>query len=349
MKKNTSPATTTPNEAAEYLLGNKKHAGYTKSVAIYNALKIHIDGEFPHQLIGERRPNESERIFKFRQTIYQPVTQDTPNRVITSLGKIRRSPDWAIKYPDTEVANRIAEGEQLADYLDANFPIHTSITNWAFKVMLKNMLGDPNAVAVVLPSNIYTPAGEYIKPIPIIFHSPDVLAYEHDKFAAFKYKAFEVADGKDNGQNDRYLLVTPTMLQWVYIRDNSVILAEQYAHNLGYLPIKRLGGTYCKTYGAQTIYESFISPMLPYLNEAAREYSDHQAEILQHIFSETWEWASQGCNTCKNELGISIGQIKNTKNVAGKALVKCPDCNGTGISPYNKLIIRPSKIGRAHV
>jgi hypothetical protein len=331
---------TPAQEAAEYLLSGKRHAGYTESVKIYEALRIHIEGLYPDQLIATRRPNESEKIWKFRKDIYQPITKDTPNRVITSLGKIRRSPDWAIKYPDAPANSKIAEGELLSDYLEKNYPYHTSITNWVFKIALKSMLGDPNALAVILPSNIYAPAGEYVKPIALIFNSPNVIAYEEGRFAILKYKGFD----NDKGGRENYLIVTPTSIEWTYITNKkTIVIADSYAHDLGYLPVIRLGGTFCVNHGAQTIYESYLSPMLPYLNEAAREYSDHQAEILQHIFSETWEWASQGCNTCKNELGISVGQIKNPKNVTGKSLIKCPDCSGTGISPYNKLVIRPAK------
>lgn len=341
------PAKPTPIVLAnDYLLGKKRHAAYAETVKIYNDLRVHIEGEYPEALISERRPNESEKIWKFRKTIYQPITKDTPNRVITSLGKIRRSPDWAIKYPETKVENRILEAERLSLYLEKNYPYHISITNWAFKIMLKNMIGDPNAVMLVMPINIAPAAGEYYKPIPLIFHSPDVLAFEADKFAVLKYKNGEVRKGSTNNYLDeqKFIIATPETIQWVQVKNNAVVVLDEFVHNLGYLPVKRLGGVYCKTHFGQTVYESFIDPMLPYLNEAAREYSDHQAEILQHIFSETWEWASQNCNKCKNELGISIGQIKSTaKNATGKTLVKCPDCNGTGISPYNKLIIRPAK------
>lgn len=321
-----------------YIAGGKRHAAYRTTVDIYDALKIHIKGEYPEKLIGERRPNESDKIWAFRKAIYQPITKDTPNRVITSLGKIRRSPDWSIKYPDTELDNKIPEGESLSDYFGKNYPYHTSLTNWAFKIMLKNMITDPNAVLIIVPSNINHTATELLKPIPLTFHSPDVLGYEAGEFVLVKYKDKETQTGEGLM---KYIAVDKEKIQWLVNDGKSIRIADEYVHDLGYLPVARLGGTYCKNEGAQIIYDSFIDPMLPYLNEAAREYSDHQAEILQHIFSETWEWASQNCATCKNDMGLSIGKVKPT---TGKSLVRCPDCNGTGISPYNKLIIRPAKV-----
>src|SRR6202021_223709 len=79
-------------------------------------------------------------------------------------------------------------------------------------------------------------------------------------------------------------------------------------------------------------------------NEAAREYSDMQAEVVQHIFSEKWEYATQKCEDCMDPMtGVSTGKIK-TGN--GKRLVTCTKCNGTGTmgtGPYKKIVLRQGK------
>ena len=45
--------------------------------------------------------------------------------------------------------------------------------------------------------------------------------------------------------------------------------------------------------------------MIPYLDECVREYSDMQAEVVQHIHSEN------GCGQTKNVRRSGIGKSKN--------------------------------------
>lgn len=76
-------------------LGN---ADKGKCVYLYNALRIHFNGEFPSRLVNQRRPNESEHSFNYRKANYKPKTKIICNRVLNSLSKIRRSPDWSVKF-----------------------------------------------------------------------------------------------------------------------------------------------------------------------------------------------------------------------------------------------------------
>ena len=79
--------------------------------------------------------------------------------------------------------------------------------------------------------------------------------------------------------------------------------------------------------------------MIPFLDEACREYSDLQAEILQHIHSEKYIYVNADCPVCSGS-----GKIK----VDGKT-VECTSCKGSGraasISNYNTYLVDAAKVG----
>jgi hypothetical protein len=81
--------------------------------------------------------------------------------------------------------------------------------------------------------------------------------------------------------------------------------------------------------------------MIPSLNEAAREYSDLQAEIVQHIHSEKYIYTNTECPVCRGN-----GTIMGEKDADGNHK-KCTHCNGSGninsISPYGEYLVAPGR------
>lgn len=83
--------------------------------------------------------------------------------------------------------------------------------------------------------------------------------------------------------------------------------------------------------------------MVPHLKEAVREYSDLQAEVVQHIHSTMWMYETQKCTTCKDGSGRLI--------VKGKTII-CDTCKGRGkvpVSPYGALKIELPKLGETGI
>lgn len=352
----------------EYFSGSKKRLSYGDSVTAYEFLRFHFDGVDRKRIAGyntgtnngmgsygyreanlemvlatlihNRRPSETDDIWAYRKEIFECITKECTSAVLRSLTKIKRSDDWDIRYPAEEMPSNITEDETLKSYCELNFPMHyDSVTNWAFAILLKNLLIDPNAVCLVLPLNPEAEANEYLKPFPIIFNSNQVFEYKHDEFAVLLS-----VEKTDDGGNI-FLVVTENEIQKWSQKGNTgdYIQIDTYVHGLDELPCFRLPGVYKKSFSTDVLFESHLAPIVPRLNEAVREYSDMQAEVVQHVFSEKWEMVSQKCEECFNPvLGVSTGQIKN-----GKKLVTCQKCNGTGTmgsAPYKKIQIRPSKI-----
>jgi hypothetical protein len=328
-------------ELKEYFFEGKKHPAYKETVELYDSLRVHADGEYPFKLIDERRPSESDVIKNYRNKIYVPITKEIFNSIFQSLGKIRRSTDWKIDYSETPA--RIPEAETPYNYFENDFPTYTSTTYWLFAVGLKQYLIDPNAVVLVMPKNTTVKPNEYLKPIPIIFNSPQVYEYLDSEFAILKtFENVKVVEGKKKKVDaDVFLYVDKLKIQKWVKGEKTFNMVDEYIHNLGVLPCYKLKAVTKDTFDNYHIYESRISSIVPRLDEAVREYSDLQAEVVQHVHSEKWTMATQDCGTCANELGIATGYImKNNKRTI------CPDCHGTGkiaTSPYKNIVVRPAK------
>ena len=339
-----------PETLAQYFSGRRRSPIYDQAVQLYQALKLHADGDSPDALIGDRRPNESDEVQRYRLKIWEPITRQTFSRVLQSLGKIRRSNDWSIRYSADALFPRVVDGERLSDYCERAFPYYTSVTNWTFSVMLRAMLTDANCAVLVVPLDGCASETSYTRPYPIIFHADQIIDHVEGRYAILRAADREqsaTASGR-SFMSERYYVVTTTHIvpyiqqgdAWIPVKDDII------THGLGYLPIIRPRSQYVRSVQDYSLYESRLQGMLPSMNEAVREYSDLQAAVVSHLFPERWEMATQECHECRG-LGYIPNPTYTGQDNKSKQLV-CPICQGLGAraasSPYKKTVIRPAKL-----
>lgn len=318
-------------------------------------LQVHAYGNVPEQLISERRPNESEAIKDYRRKIYVPITKRTITKVFSSLEKIRRSQDWNIQYDADAAQKSIADGETLEQYCEYNYPQFTSITNWAFSVLLRKYLIDANGIVAIVPESIPTSTTEYIKPVAKFFDSDQIVYFVEGECVVLKSRdtsTYYTHNGRrvNNGGAIYYVLTKNEFARYEQISSKEFAEADIYPHEIGMLPAFKVGGLYHSRRNNDTIYESRIAGMIPSLDEAAREYSDLQAEILQHIHSEKYVFANTDCPVCN---GTGKEYIMEVNKETGEEEVKetkvCHHCHGRGsvtnVSPYGEYVISASKFG----
>jgi len=324
-----------------------KHLNYQLTVDMAEKLKVHSEGRVPEKLIFDRRPSEPDSIKDYRAKIYVPITKNPIYKVINSLEKIRRSSDWVIQYKESNPSIRV--GEELETYCEMKYPVYTSITNWMFAEGLKNYLLDANGVIAVIPFEIPKTNSEYVKPVAQFFESKQIINFVEGEYAVIhSYDKSVVKNAKGqviNTNGDIYYIITTTEF-YKYEQQNYRKDLEQtliFKHNIGTLPVFRVGGLFNKRLNNNTIYESRISSMIPSLDEASREYSDLQAEILQHIHSEKYIYTNSECTHCKGTGKI----LKEGKQI------ECPICKGNGkmlsVSNYNTYLINAGSIGENNI
>ena len=325
-----------------YFTGNGTYYPlYTESVKLYDSLRIHADGEFPGDMIKSRRPSETEEILAYRQETYKPITKLPISKVVTSFSKIRRSPDWNMDFTKKEIPSKIIEEETLEKYCNENLPGYTSITNWLFGLLLKQNLIDANAVVAVIPLEAIR-EDAYAKPVPIVFNSNQVVEFnEKEKYPILrsKRKTSYMLDSKQYQSGDIYY----------YIDDKEIIIYEQdkngftpvfeQVNTIGQFPVFKVKAEAFKQFDNLSLNRSRIDSMVPFLDEAACEYSDLKGSKIQHLFPLFWYFQNKNCNACSGA----------GKKPAANGPVQCENCGGTGkvkFSPFAHLQLDPADLGK---
>lgn len=355
----------------QYFNGQKAHRYYTETVRKYQAMRFHANAEcynneldavysqlnysatanrslVPNskfnELILERRPNESDDIKDYRQKIYKAQTKNPVTKVINSLSKIRRSPDWKISYEGIKWPARIIEEETLEYYTEKNYPGYTSFSNWLFKVGLKNYCIDANAVIANFPMNLDIKENEFYRPVATLFNSEQVIYFEEGAEYCILQSA-EFSDFMDGEKNAYqlgkvfYLLTKTELARYDQTNASGDFNRTKYlVHNLGYIPAFKIPGTFLSQKDNTIIQESPLAPMLEHLDEAAREYSDLQAAKVLHMYPLMWYYNNKDCGHCGG-----TGKVINQNNPESGPQT-CSVCNGTAkvkFSPYALLELDP--------
>ena len=300
-------------------------------------MRVHSDGTFPECLIKDRRPNEPQIVFDYRQKIFIAKTKPYFSKIESTLQKIRRSSDWSIKYGEGSF-DRIVDGEKMQDYAESKYPVFGSLTNWAFSLLLRNYLVDANALLLVSPLEIPTDGATYLKPVALIFNSENVIDYVDGDYAVMENK-IGCTYGKNQEGKSFYVVTTERVTRYDQSdgRGNYTAVFD-YVHGLGILPVFKLGGIVLDVYGHNTLYESRISGILPEFNEALREYSDLQAAVVLSMFPEKWIYTNKECTNCKG-----TGKVHDVIDGQPCSSI-CNTCNGEGYvapGPYQAHLIKP--------
>lgn len=317
-----------------------------------HALAVHANGLMPDDKIMSRRPSEPEEIKNYRKTIYVPKTKQAISKVIHSLEKIRRAQDWNIAYEQETVPSSVAEEETLEQYCEFHYPTFSSVTNWAFAELLKRSLIDANGIVAVILETLPKSKGEYCKPIARFFDCDQIVEFVEDEYVVLKSRDTTTfySETKNGGRRVNtngaiyYIITTNEFVKYEQTGAAKYDPKQVFKHNCGKLPAWKVGGLFKIRANNDTVYESRLSGMIPDLDEAAREYSDLQAEIIQHIHSEKYAYTNTECPHCKGQ-GFVDGE--NGKKVS------CPHCNGTGhvlnTSPYGIHLIDAGRAGELQV
>lgn len=308
-------------------LQNPKHDLYK---SIKESMSFHMEGTYPEKLIEERRPYEDERIQTFRRNNYEPITKGIMQEATDSLYRIFNENYYELKTSD-----------DLTNYINSKNFDNMTFMNWVQHYVVPRMLLDPNAVILIIPTNIVdslTP----ILPLPILIDSCKIIDASQDVFTYLSDEFSLVYDGEQETHtysgNIFYIYTKTSVYKLTQVgtkQDNKYEYIEILPHNLGFVPYATLGGNWNSN---NCVYESFFNGFLPFGNDVVRLYSDMQASLITCAYPQRIIKAI----TCKHPECEGRGYIR--REVNGNIIRdRCPSCNGTGItvpsSPYGQWIV----------
>lgn len=311
---------------SQYLKGNPKtYPFYDAAVKLAEKLRVHVDGAFPVGLTEKLRPHETAVQQEYRKNNFKAITKPAVNSIVVSIRKINKADDFQFTYPDMPA--RVAEEKSLKTYLEEDFPFDNSLRNWLFKLRLFDLLGDPNGVVVVLPSNKPANEAEFVNPYPYFFPSERVLDFVEGHLCVVESDQKSLLTGQ-NASNATgrilWLVDTDAMTKATQVGDAQQNRYELEVYNhfaIGWLPaFKMAGGKVCSAReNGQRLHESIIHPCLDYFDLALERQSDFQIQLVYHVHSEAWEYTVNKCTACMHT---------GKEMVDGKS-VTCRTCNGS--------------------
>lgn len=313
---------------------------YTKSIENKEDILIHADkSSYPRKLLDIARPKEDPEYKEYRENVYENQTYGFFNKVLNVLQKGRLSEDWSISWPDNE------KSSELWDYTQKSYPFFDSIENWFFSLAFKNMLIDANAVVAIYSKPTDNDADRYI-PFTHIFECSQVITYEEGEYAELlSTERSNVMIGGAQKQEGRVIYVFDRNIFAKYIQTGAYEkfdYVEEYSiqHNIGYLPVFKLGGYVDNFKNNNILYSSFVSGVVPSWNESVRRYSDHQVNMVLHLHPYEWEIADSTCLTCSGS-----GKVRKSDLSGSIIESECGKCGGIGKktvrTPFGKKVIKP--------
>ena len=293
-----------------FIKSQKRWDGYALTVELKEDLSTHYKGEYPKKILDFRRPSESEEIKEYRKKSYVPKTMKFFSKVINSLSKVRRSPEFIVNYNE--------QAEKLNDVLKSNYHDFLDFYDFVFNYWMGISMYDANAIIYVKPEFISETEG--YKHYPVLFESQDIL-YKSPEYLVLK-----------NGEG--FLILTKDEI--VEIKKGKQDYTYQITENkFNTILACNIGGIYECTKGGVHIFKSRLYNAVADLNEAVRIQSDLDAEIVQHVHSQRWFFSANVCTSCSGS-----GRKR------GKADQICPKCNGEGAvisNPYENNLVVSSK------
>lgn len=324
-----------------YIIDGNKHSYYDYTVEHEAEMSVHIKGDQPGALLNDYRPNEPAEIHDYRLRIWQPITKSSSKRAISVIQRINNSRYYSIDFP----AQPDSITDTLQTYLTTNYPRFDSLIHWLFDVALKDMLNDPNGVVAVLPIDLDVPDNEYYQPYTFCYRSDQVIDKGENYYTILLDEKSPVKVGQvEKLEGNIYYVFTETQL--IEFRQVGVKADDKYeqstllTYNLSDPPVFELGGEYVSgTY--PMIYESFMSGILPFWNDAVREYSDKQANFVQHVYLERVEMQVR----CDNRGCMPQDELQGMYGIkSGDGCKVCERCSGTGYisgrSPYGITVVK---------
>lgn len=322
-------------------------------VRVRDAMIVHTRGVEPKTLLEVKRPNEPEKVRKYRLANYRPITKYGINNAIDSVYRTLISSNGDIIFSPT-IAEYLTE--KKFKLFESDSENYSFLDLW-FQYWLRIMFDDANGYFGFFPVNSENPndlpknnpANQKIELIAIWVDCDRVL-HASKEFIAFRAKnQVSVQMEKKVTYEDYFFICTDMeilrmMPFWNgkkidYRKELYYTLAQDPEDAFPSYPLQIMGGGISMTADNIKYFSSFFSPYVAFGDEAICAFSDNQAVRVRYNFPFV-EIKGQVCVSCK---GTGKEKDRDGKTVA------CGNCRGLTVtpsfSPHDEYINMPPASG----
>ena len=300
---------------------------YRETIKQHYKVKIHAELDcFPYEILRSKAPNQSDAEWEYQCGLYESYTNAVWNSAKNRTKLVGNPQNYEIKGWDSEQKK----------YFFEDYPTYHSLTAFFFDIVRDMKIDYPNQALVVMPKEI---PGEYeddeegnqifvanqsvmIEPVASLIEEEYII-----KFKEGKYILFLVDD--EIGKL-RFKFIDDTAIYEInQIGTDQFELIEQYRHELGYCPARKLGGKPIMEDG-EILYHSVFVDAIPDLNDVIRLSSNLAMSTYSMLFPvriavvDKCMYRNESGSTCQD------GRIWCPDPNGGGSQGICPGCNGTG-------------------
>ena len=319
-------------EFQEYLIeivkdnSKYKHVNYEKSTEHYKEMGVHAWGNKPVKVLEQARPREDPQVREYRLNSWEAITLSVFDKAITVLQKMFNENLYSVIYPPQPSGATIKEEDNIQNYLTKFYPLYDSVFAYSREVLLKQMIADANGVVLIAPSDFFVQQADYLRPVPIVFNSYQVLDYQEGQY--FLVKDQKVIKTKYGEGAIIFLITKFSIVVYSQLKKeqgtNDFEETGRFDHNFGILPAWFLGGiTNSEVW--PYYFTSFFNAALPHWNKAIRHESDLDGAYVNHLHPQKWEF------TIDCDYEDHRGHCQSGYQIWGdQKKTICPGCKGTG-------------------
>lgn len=320
-------------------------ANQSRWVREYDEVTIHTQGKVAERLIKTRRPYEDKEVSEYRLANYEPITKGPFRRFKTNLSRVFSASQVSIQ----------AGNETVQTFIDGpNFSGMSLRSYWSRK-LTGRMIDDPNGFLVWWVDVVPEAPNERVQPVPHLVLAKNVLHLTDEVFSWLSNEKSMVSAPDPAGGGERldqplgdvyYIITKDTYFKFRQVgklEERVFEMVRHYNHNIGAIPVRVLGGEETTTVDDVTNedvtwFTSWVSNAIPYANECARQWSDHQGVLIVSGFP-LREMAPVKCTHTGCRDGFISEKLPNS-DISERH--RCPTCKGRGkvppVSTYGVLL-----------
>lgn len=325
--------------------------GYLEFCSWKNAVTNHtVKGKKPLDLIQKRAPNQSQEELQYTVDNFKQITLPVNFDFIATIGRGLHDGNWSIEYQE-DATNIKAADMGFKKYLDVDMtktPLKMSFDNYMKYVFPQTNINDSQGVVAYKPyreevtvlddeGNEVIAGDALPEPIPYYYSVERVLNDLDLGYALIETNRYSIVEkgNKPVREGVVYELYDDVNI-WV-IEQKGKAHEWQFAepvlyfqHNLGFLPVKYMGGTAVYFYDGQLVYQSPFLTVTDILDDVLLDGCMLRGSKASCVYPQKVMIGNDCQFVDENHERCVNGSIWNKDHTA---VYRCTECNGTGQTP----------------
>lgn len=336
---------TKQGEPIEYFPGYLEFCDWKDSITNHT-----VKGKKPLRLIEKRAPNQSPEELQYTIDNFKQNTLPVNFDFIATISRGLHDGNWSIEFPEEDSKYRNAE-MTFKEYLDRDMektPLKMSFDTYMKYVFPQTKINDSQGIVAYKPyreeATVLNDNGEEVvagdslpEPIPFYYSVERVLNDLDLGYALIETNRYSIVEKANkpvregvvyelyDDQNIWIIEQTGRQHEWKFAEPRLY-----FQHNLGFVPVKYMGGTAVYFYDGQLVYQSPFLTVTDILDDVLLDGCMLRGSKASCVYPQKVMIGNDCQFMDENHERCVNGSVWNKDH---SAVYRCPECKGSGQTP----------------